>query len=1005
VNAAPNSMLLSERRVSPNGQDAPSLGETRQVSILFADVVGSSRLIRDMDTEDARDLLDQAIGDIKEAVHAFGGLVARIQGDGVMAIFGVMAAIEDHAQRATFAAMQIRDTAIMRANSAKKPVSLRVGVHSGPIFLRWQDNDFGRVLDAVGSAAHVAARIEHLCPPNSATISAVTLEMLNDPIDAHEIDTISHLESAGNLKVYELSSASDATKSSQLVNSRLIHPLIGRELQLIKLRHHIRSLADGKGDSIGIIGEPGIGKSRLLQEAVQIADQMKVPHLTLRGTEILNNRPFGTLIPILQKLHANAGNNESSVANDTVHEDALTHSEFESLEHLVKHKILSDAPLDILTPDERYRLILSGSIKLLIAQSKDQPLLILIDDLQYLDTQTRTLLSLLVKQVKDHKISMIMAGRTFSLPYLLQNCSTVMQLEALDPQHTNKLIQAILCSNTSKFDHASSHLIEEISIRADGLPLAIEEFSNYAIRMRVDDEGGSELRLPPKLENIFRARIDALQSSARDLCEICCVIGTAVTLPMLVSISEARKTNFESNFQILLDSKILAIEMSGRIRFSHQLFQEAGYQAIPRERLKLLHSEIYRALVAASENLEISHQELARHAKGGGLYQETLKHMWKACEDAIAHAAIESVFNTYKEAQAVCAELGAAGQLSESRFSMLAIDAAQQLAKQDECRSGIQAVADEKVITNQPTILMAKCHLAMIDWIGGRGPQAFQFARAASAEMPKDAPLPLSWFAEFTLGNTEFATGAPRQGFDRLTRLIEKLSGEKATDTFGSIISIPGIMARSFASWHGTDLGQYELAERYAQECNHLADKIDHLYSRLISRLAEGYLKMRQGKLEQACLILTEGREYCLAHNFQGLEPMASSWLALSLIERGKIFQAQKILDESFNNAANRSVRNSCYYYLLESKARLFFACGEAEEALNVIEGATQRCIEQNDLVHVAYGQALIGEYQLGLFQDKDEIVSRLRGVLANADAMGMRPLAERISNVIAAQS
>ena len=532
----------------------PPLGETRHVSILFADVVGSTRLIRDLDTEDARNLLDQAIEDIKEAVHLFGGVVARIQGDGVMAMFGVMAAIEDHAQRATFAAMRIRDTAQERSISAATPISLRVGVHSGPIFLRWQDNDFGRVLDAVGSAAHVAARVEQLCPPNSATISRATMEMLTEPVVAHFVDTVARDETDGRLEVFELSMGASGSFPVAAPMGRWINPLIGRSEQLSDIRNHIRALADGKGGSMGVVGDPGIGKSRILHECTQIADQMRVRHRTLRGSEILLSRPFGALFPLLQRLILDAvsGNPDDAILH--LEGIGLNKAEAEALCHFIACNGRDETDYGIIQPDERHRLITEGSIKLLLAQSAGEVFLLLVDDVQYLDGETRSLLTRLTHNTSTSGFASVMAGRSDSTSYLKQNCDTMITLGALDTEQTQELIAAILQANPAAKDLIGTHLIEEIALRADGLPLAIEEFSSFAVRMSENNEVGAPLRLPPRLENIFRARIESLPTSARELCEICCVMGTAVSMAHLLRITSARSSAFEHDFQTLLDA-------------------------------------------------------------------------------------------------------------------------------------------------------------------------------------------------------------------------------------------------------------------------------------------------------------------------------------------------------------------------------------------------------------------------------------------------------------------
>jgi class 3 adenylate cyclase len=990
------SNTLLKETVSPRAMSRPpaAAGDTRNVSILFADIVGSTRLIRGMDTEDARDLLDDAIGMVKEAVHAFGGSVARVQGDGVMAMFGVMAVIEDHAVRAALAASRIRDRVRALHPDGAGQIRIRVGIHSGPILLRWLDSDFGRVLDAVGHAAHIAAKVEQNCPPNSVAVSGDTLAMIDEPVRSLHLATLSLAETHDQLEVHELLEIEGTTPNRLSVKGQVTHPLVGREGALGQVRALMREVESGKSGAIALVGEAGLGKSRLLHEASQLAEHAGIDVVIVRGRALSSNQPFGALIPVLRHLFSSEDLSFSAAlaaALDTDEAETLT-SLFLAPEE--------DSVLPTVLPDERKRLIAAAGGKAILEASRHRPFGLLVDDLQYLDRETLSLVDQLARHIsdpnpdqpRDYALGLVVAGRPESLAMIDAMGIAKAPLAALTDSDARQLIAAIIGT-----DDGDETLVDEIALRAAGLPLAIEEFSAFAAN-RSDEQGISNgLRLPPRLENLFRARIDQLAEIPAELCALCCALGPAVSLPVLRQVAPLAGAAFEAAFQALVDARILRIDLTGHIQFSHQLFQESGYKGIPRKRREAIHGALYEQLSAAKDDSRLPELELARHAELGNQPALALDHLWRACEEAVALAALETVQDIYHQAQAIAAKLSVEGQAYASRFALLAFDALQQLGYQDEVRSDLIAIVEGKVAFPRDTQVLAQSHLAMMYWIGGELGEASAHGKAALQSGADLTSFPITIYAEFTYAHVEFARGDTHTAVDRLTAIDERLSQRHETSRFGAMISIPAIMARSFASWYASDIGAFDRAEANARSVLTISEKLQHDYSRVLGRMSSGYALLRRGEINEACTVLNEAHRGCVARNFGGLEPMASAWYAMALLEQGKILKAHQILEQSDRRGHATRVRNSCAYYMLEARARLLARSGEGDVALAKAHEARAHADAQGDVVHTLFGGALVAELELEHIGSSPELVTRITNLEAAARNAGLSPLGDRL--------
>src|SRR5262245_57550277 len=278
----PVSSQPGERFASPQGYTPKHLaekiltnkgtleGERKQVTILFADLKGSMELLADRDPEEARKLLDPVLERMMEAVHRFEGTVNQVMGDGIMALFGAPIAHEDHAVRACYAALRMQETVGWYAEELRRgqgvDVQIRVGINSGEVVVRSIGSDLHMDYTAVGQTTHLAARMEQLTRPGVTLVTGQTLRLAEGYVEVAPVGPVPVKGLAESVAVYELLGAGPVRSRLQASAARGLTPFVGRESELEQLRQTLERARGGHGQVVALVGEPGVGKSRLLWE-------------------------------------------------------------------------------------------------------------------------------------------------------------------------------------------------------------------------------------------------------------------------------------------------------------------------------------------------------------------------------------------------------------------------------------------------------------------------------------------------------------------------------------------------------------------------------------------------------------------------------------------------------------------------------------------------------------------------------------------------------------------
>jgi class 3 adenylate cyclase len=375
-------------------------GERKHVTVLFADLKGSMELLADRDPEEARQVLDPVLERMMAAVHRYEGTVNQVMGDGIMALFGAPIAHEDHAVRACYAALAMQTTVKQYAEEVRRTqglaVQMRVGLNSGEVVVRAIGNDLHMDYSAVGQTTHLAARMEQLAAPGSILLTAATLRLVEGLVRVQVLGPVPVKGLTEPVEVFELIGVTALRRRLQAAVARGLSPFVGRQTELEALQQALTRAGAGQGQVVALIGEPGVGKSRLIYEFLQ--SHHTQGWLRLESSSVSYGKATAYL-PLRDLLKAYCHIDER---DDLRTVRAKVTGQLLTLDDALQDTVPAvlalfdalpaDSPFLALDPLQRRRRILEALKRVLLRESQVQPLLLVFEDLHWIDSETQAVL-------------------------------------------------------------------------------------------------------------------------------------------------------------------------------------------------------------------------------------------------------------------------------------------------------------------------------------------------------------------------------------------------------------------------------------------------------------------------------------------------------------------------------------------------------------------------------------------------------------------------------------
>ena len=605
-------------------------GERKQVTVLFADLKGSMELLADRDPEDARKLLDQVLERMMEAVHRYEGTVNQVMGDGIMALFGAPLAHEDHGVRACYAALRMQESVKRYAEEIHRtegvPIQIRVGLNSGEVVVGSIGSDLHMDYTAVGQTTHLAARMEQMAMPGSILMAADTLRLAEDYVQVKALGprTVKGLETP--VEVYEIVGAGTVRSRLKAAAARGLTRFVGRDSELDHLRQALAQGDAGHGQVVAVIGEPGVGKSRLYWEFThshRTQGWLIVESGSLSYAKASAYLPVTDLLQVYFQIEArdDARKIREKVMGKLLSLDRGLEPALPALLRLLDVPV-EDAEWQRLEPSQRRQRTLDGVKRLLLRESQVQPLIVMFEDLHWIDTETQALLDSLVESLPTARLLLLVNYRPeYQHGWSGKSYYRQLRIDPLPPGSADELLTALLGEDPS-VEPLKRLLIE----RTEGNPFFLEESVRTLIETKVlGGERGAyrlaravqSLQIPATAQSILAARIDRLAPEDKRLLQAAAVIGKNVPFNLLQAIAEEPDEVFRRGLgnlqaaEFLYESRLFPdLEYT----FRHALTQQVAYESLLAVRRQALHAATGRALEALyADHLDKVYDRLAYH--------------------------------------------------------------------------------------------------------------------------------------------------------------------------------------------------------------------------------------------------------------------------------------------------------------------------------------------------------------------------------------------------------
>ena len=987
-------------------------GERKQVTVLFADLKGSMELLADRDPEEARKLLDPVLERMMEAVHRYEGTVNQVMGDGIMALFGAPVAHEDHAVRACYAALRMQEGVSRYGDEMQRthgvPVQIRVGLNSGEVVVRAIGSDLHMDYSAIGQTTHLAGRMEQMAKPGSVLATAETLRLAEGFVQVTSLGLVPIKGLAEPVEVFELVGGGVARTRWQAAAARGLTRFVGRQRELEALGQALERARAGHGQIVAPVGEPGVGKSRLFWEFTHshrthgwlVCETGSAPY----GKGI----PYFPLINLLRTYFEVEPRDEARRIQEKVIGKLLTLDK--ALEPTVPAFLaLLDVPVaepawQALDPSQRRQRTLDAIKRLLLRESQVQPLILVVEDLHWIDTETQAALDSLVESLPTARVLLLFNYRPeYQHGWGSKSYYTQLRIDPLPPESAGELLEALL-GNAPALQPLKQLLID----RTEGNPLFLEESVRTLVETRalVGDRGVYRLaqalpsvQVPATVQAVLAARIDRLPPEEKRLLQSASVIGRDVPFVLLQAIGDLPDEALRRGLAALQAAEFLYeknLFPDLEYTFKHALTQDVAYGSLLQERRRALHAQIMEALETLyAGRLAEQVETLAHHALCGEVWDKAVAYLRQAGNKAAERSAPREAVGCFEQALAALAHLPENRETLEQAID-LRFDLRMSLIPLAELQRGLEYLREAEGLALKlddqrrlGRVSVFTCHHL---WLSGqpRGAHTFGHRALAIAEALGDFPLRLTARAYLGAACVLLGDYADAQGV--LQEALQLLEGDLSRERFGLAV-FPAVTCRWNLAWSLAERGAFDAAIAHAQEGLSLAESLQHEYSLSIVCWNLGNLYVLRGELYKAVPLLERAQAVARGWSLTWISPYTNAALgyAYALSSRGA--DGLALLQDALVALETRGLD---WYssLILVQLGEAYLLAGRSGEALSAAGRGLTLARQRGERGNEAWALRLLGE--IGAQQDPPDVgkaEGHYRQAMALADELGMRPL------------
>jgi tetratricopeptide (TPR) repeat protein len=962
-----------------------------------------------------------------DGVHAYEGTVNQIMGDGIMALFGAPLAHEDHAVRACYAALSMQQGIRRYAEDTMRlrgvPVRIRVGLNSGEVVVRTIANDLRMDYSAIGPTTHLAARMEQNAQDNTTFMTPETYRLVEGYMRAHSIGRIPVKGVPEPMEVFELDGVGAVRTRLQVSAARGLTKFVGRERELDVLRNALELSARGQGQMVSLVGEAGTGKSRIVWEVTQAMTEGWL----VAETSSNSYGKAGPYFPVIDMLRrycgVEAGDDGQAIRDKLTAklkslDDALLPT-LSLLPNLPVFLTLLDVPVDpsvspaeaewqAMDPPQRRRRTLDAMTAVLIAESRRQPLLLVVEDVQSVDVESRAVVDRLVESLPDQRMMLLVTYRQeqHQPPPQPRPGFTQLLIEALPPESADELLNGLM-GESDELVEVKQFLIE----RTKGNPFFLEELVRTMVETGVlEGERGayrlakplSSVQVPASVQAVLSARIDRLAPDDKRLLQAAAVIGKDVPYPVLQAIAEYPPPELDPALERLQSAQFLyATEGAAEAEFTfkHGLTREVAYEGLLLQKRRALHAEIVSAIEALYPERIAEHADrLAHHALSGEVWRKAVDYSRQAAAKAAQTAAYRAAIGSLEQA------LSGLEHLPSSPETMReAIDVRHEMRSSLMPLGEFPAIHDHMLVAeslgqelgDRERLVRTYSYLCQYFAVTHDPDNARGSGERAVALADQVGNVGLQILAAFMLGEALYSLGDFRRCATILRRGRTLLDGERRYQRFG-MAGLPAAVAAGMLAACLAELGEFNEAAEVLSEGIQLADEINQPYTLAFLCSNDGFVHLVKGELHHALRSLTRAIEVSRTWNLSTQIPAATARLGYANMLSGFDAVGLPLLEQAAQQAQSLRIYEEATIVTWLGDA--YLRIGRQAEALDVARRAFYVADTSKQAGKRAHALRMLGDvHAAGTPTEVNQAESFYIRAHDLAIELGMRPLQSHI--------
>ena len=884
--------------------------EHKVVTVLCGGLAEATDWEERLGAEAMHHLMQTLLARVQNIVQRYDGTLVQVSGEGFVGLFGAPVAHEDHARRAVLAAIELRqhlqEEAAFSAQTRGQRIILRLGLHTGSLVVGTLPHTPQQLYTAIGATTTLAAVLQQLANPDAILLSAATYELVQAEIHGMPAGMLNCTGQTAPLLLYTVQGVRQRRGGVPGRRRRPLTRYVGRERELAVLHDHLGRVMQGQGQVLGIIGEPGMGKSRLLYEFVQQVAEQEVTYYEGHCLPYGTTTPYGPILDVLRQHCGLPDRAAPATVTAAVHRvlaatELALNEAAPLLLQLLNVSVVSEL-LAQLSPQERRARTFALLRQMFLHTSRQQPLVVGIENGHWLDATSEEWLMSLIEQVSGVPFLLLVTYRPgYTPPWVGHSMTTQVALAPLPSAASRAIVQAV-----AQVMPLPEWRVQDIVAKAAGNPFFLEELTQTAL---AQDGEHTTLLIPETIQAVLAARIDRLPSETKRLLQTAAIIGHDVPIALLQTVVDCPELSLYEHLRVLQHAEILYEKQAfpeAVYTFKHALTHEVVYSSLLQERRRTLHARIVERLEALDANRRVDQiDRLAHHALRGAVWDKAVAYCRQAGTKAMTQSAYHEAASSFEQA------LDALQHLPEGHDTHV-----QAIDLRLDLRSAIyplgelgrilvylrEAAALAEALGDQHRLGWVSAFLTTHYTQVGEPDQALTCGQRTLAIATNLEDIGLTVMAQHNLGQVYRNLGDYRRAVACFQKNVAGLHGALLRECFG-LPGLASVISHNFLTLSLAECGAFAEGRAPAEAGVQLAEAADHPYSRVQAYRAVGFRALRQGDVQQAIPVLERALDLAQGAHIRLLVPRVAALMGAAYTLAGRATDALPLLEQAVEQA------------------------------------------------------------------------------------------------------